>query len=215
MVVALSPFKHGLDYADVLLPISPYTETSGSFVNCEGRLQSFNGTVRPLGDTRPAWKVLRVLGNLLGLAGFDYETSEAIGDEIMGAKNGSESSLLGNLNNISNAQPEVSASSISEMKLERVTDVPIYFSDSIVRRAAALQKTSDAKQPVAKMSAALAEKLGLTEGMEIIVRQENGSAQLTTAIEKGLPDNVVRIAAAHSTTVALGSMFGELSVERA
>ena len=67
MVVAMSAFKHGIDYADVLLPIAPFTETSGTFVNCEGRAQSFNGTVKPLGETRPAWKVLRVLGNLLGL----------------------------------------------------------------------------------------------------------------------------------------------------
>lgn len=215
MVVALSPFKHGLDYADVLLPIAPFTETSGSFVNCEGRLQSFNGTVRPLGDTRPGWKVLRVLGNLLGLAGFDYETSEAIRDDIMGPQNASESSLSASLNNISNKQPEVSPSIISEMKLERVSDVPIYFADAIVRRAGALQKTNDARVPSAKMSAVLLEKLGLVEGMKVLVRQGNGSAQLIATIEKGLPDNVVRVAAAHLTTATLGTMFGELSVERA
>ncbi|MDF3036716.1 MAG: nuoG, partial [Paucimonas sp.] len=70
MVVVMSPYKHGADYADVLLPISPFSETSGTFVNCEGRAQSFNGTVKALGETRPAWKVLRVLGNLLELNGF-------------------------------------------------------------------------------------------------------------------------------------------------
>lgn len=215
MVVVLSPFKHGLDYADVLLPISPFTETSGSFVNCEGRLQSFNGTVRPLGDTRPGWKVLRVLGNLLGLAGFDYETSEAIRDDIMGSKSDIESDLSAKLNNLSNKLPEILPSIISEMKLERVTDVPIYFTDAIVRRAAALQKTSDARVPSAKMSAALFEKLGLADGMKVVVRQGNGTALLTAIIEKGLPDNVVRVSAAHLTTVALGSMFGELNVERA
>jgi NADH-quinone oxidoreductase subunit G len=84
MVVAMSPFKHGFDYADVLLPISPFTETAGTFVNCEGRAQSFNGTVKPLGETRPAWKVLRVLGNLLGLQGFDFDTAESIRDEALG-----------------------------------------------------------------------------------------------------------------------------------
>src|SRR6185503_3774418 len=72
MVVVMSAFKHGMDYADVLLPVAPFAETSGSFVNAEGRLQSFNGTVKPMGDARPAWKVLRVLGNILGLGGFDY-----------------------------------------------------------------------------------------------------------------------------------------------
>jgi NADH-quinone oxidoreductase subunit G len=83
MVVVMSAFKHGHDYADVLLPVAPFAETSGTFVNAEGRAQSFNGTVKPLGEARPAWKVLRVLGNILGLSGFDYETSEAIRDEAL------------------------------------------------------------------------------------------------------------------------------------
>ncbi|MDP0983977.1 molybdopterin-dependent oxidoreductase, partial [Klebsiella variicola] len=77
-VVVLSPFKSGLEYADIVLPIAPFTETSGSFVNSEGRLQSFVGVVKPLAETRPAWKVLRVLGNLLGLAGFDQDSSEQV-----------------------------------------------------------------------------------------------------------------------------------------
>src|SRR5207253_9997902 len=82
MVVAMSAFKHGMDYADVLLPISPFSETAGTFVNCEGRAQSFNGTVKPLGETRPAWKVLRVLGNLLGLSGFEFDDVDAVRREI-------------------------------------------------------------------------------------------------------------------------------------
>ena len=82
----MTAFKHApaLDYADVLLPIAPFTETSGTFVNTEGRVQSFNGVVRPLGDARPAWKVLRVLGNVLNLDGFAYESSEAVRDEAIG-----------------------------------------------------------------------------------------------------------------------------------
>ena len=69
---------------DVLLPIAPFTETPGTFVNAEGRVQSFHGVVKPRGETRPAWKVLRVLGNLLGLPGFEYETSEEVRDEALG-----------------------------------------------------------------------------------------------------------------------------------
>ena len=76
-VVVMSPYKgKSLDYADVLLPIAPWTETSGTFINTEGRVQSFSAVVKPLGETRPAWKVLRVLGNLLGLAGFDHNDSQ-------------------------------------------------------------------------------------------------------------------------------------------
>ncbi|MEO7500890.1 MAG: NADH-quinone oxidoreductase subunit NuoG, partial [Casimicrobiaceae bacterium] len=78
LVVVMSPFRHGTAYADVLLPVAPFTETSGTFVNCEGRAQSFHGVVRPLGETRPLWKVLRVLGTLLGKPGFDFDTSEEV-----------------------------------------------------------------------------------------------------------------------------------------
>ncbi len=85
LVVALTSFKQrGRSACDVMLPISPFTETSGTFVNCEGRAQSFNGAVKPRGDTRPAWKVLRVLGNLLGLRRLRLRTSEAVRTEITG-----------------------------------------------------------------------------------------------------------------------------------
>ncbi len=81
----MSPYKgKSLDYADVLLPIAPFTETSGTFVNTEGRVQSFNAVVKPLGETRPAWKVLRVLGNLLGLAGFDHDDSKEVLRDALG-----------------------------------------------------------------------------------------------------------------------------------
>src|SRR5216684_2158394 len=84
MVVALSAFKHGADYADVLLPIAPFTETSGTFVNAEGTAQTFNGVVRPLGEARPGWKVLRVLGSLLGLKGFEFDTAEEVRNAALG-----------------------------------------------------------------------------------------------------------------------------------
>src|SRR6185436_10237383 len=85
LVVALSPYQHGAtDYAHVILPIAPYTETSGTFVSTDGTVQSFGGVVQPLGETRPAWKVLRVLGNLLGLAGFEHDSSEDVRREALG-----------------------------------------------------------------------------------------------------------------------------------
>ncbi len=87
LVVALTPFKtRALDYAHVILPVAPFTETSGTFINTEGRVQSFNAVVKPLGETRPAWKVLRVLGNLLGLPGFEQDSSEAVRAEVLGGK---------------------------------------------------------------------------------------------------------------------------------
>ncbi|MGB7481415.1 MAG: NADH-quinone oxidoreductase subunit NuoG [Burkholderiaceae bacterium] len=214
MVVALSPYQAGAEYADVMLPVSPFTETSGTFVNCEGRPQSFNGAVRPLGETRPAWKVLRVLGNLLELDNFEYESSEAIRDEVLGADGGNAEGLASRLNNIAAVAPQPPVAGDGGA-LERIADVPIYFSDAIVRRSAPLQQTRDGQAPRALISGELAQKLGVADGEPLRVTQNGQTVQLAAEIDPGLPANVVRIAAAHVTTAALGPMFGTLSVEKA
>ncbi|HEX3171067.1 MAG TPA: NADH-quinone oxidoreductase subunit NuoG, partial [Burkholderiales bacterium] len=138
-VVAMSPYQHGaLDYAHALLPVSPFTESSGTFVSTEGCVQSFRGVVQPLAETRPAWKVLRVLGNLLGVAGFDYDSSEQVlKDALQGAD------VASRLNS------RLAAPAIGKVEpvgdgLERIAEVPIYQADAIVRRAASLQQTHDA-----------------------------------------------------------------------
>src|SRR5438067_5717258 len=210
MVVALSPFQHGLEYADVLLPISPFSETAGTFVNCEGRAQSFNGTVKPLGETRPAWKVLRVLGNLLGLSGFDYENSESIRDEALGKGVMDHSAKLNNVAKLS-LNP---ASFGNGSQLERLTDVPIYFADPIARRSEPLLRTADAQAPLATLSAAVAEQIGVKAGDIVTVSQGNGRADLVAAIDTRLPANVVRVAAAHALTSELGATFGPINVTK-
>ena len=220
MVVAMSPYKHGLDYADVLLPVSPFSETAGTYVNCEGRAQSFNGTVRPLGETRPAWKVLRVLGNLLDLQGFNYETSEEIRNEVLGMPANAreiQADLRPRLNNQAKLAPTFAAAPVGDTleSLERLAPVPIYSTDAIVRRSQPLQQTNDAKAPLAWISSALAEKLVVIDGDLVKVSQGSGRAVLTVAIDKRLPPNVVRVATAHPNTQMLGGMFGELRVEKA
>ena len=212
MVVVMSPYRHGMDYADVLLPIAPYSETSGTFVNAEGRAQGFNGTVKPLGDTRPAWKVLRVLGNLLGLDNFAYESSEDIRNEVLGVKTLDGLDLSQRLSN--NADIPLHTPQTST-EIQRVADVPIYFSDAIARRSESLQQTVDAQAPKVKLSANLAQSLGVSAGSLVRVTQGTGSVTLPCAIESSLPNNVVRLAAAHTTTAALGSMFGSIKVEKA
>ena len=211
MVVAMSPFKHGMDYADVLLPVSPFTETAGTFVNCEGRAQSFNGTVRPLGETRPAWKVLRVLGNLLGLTGFDYETSEAIRDEALGKGN---TDLSAKLTNAAKLAPEAGKYA-SAGQLERVTDVPVYFTDALARRSEPLQRTAASNAPLVSLSKAVAEQLGVKAGDTVKVSQGSGSAVLVADVDAGLPSNAVRVAAGHRAVASLGAMFGDIKVEKA
>ena len=208
MVVVMSPFKHGAEYADVLLPVSPFTETAGTFVNCEGRAQSFHGVVKPLGDTRPAWKVLRVLGNLLSLENFDFETAEAVRDSVL---NGTD--LTAQLNNLAKLLPSLSTNAANN-GLERVADVGIYSTDAVVRRAESLQKTADARAPQAWISVAQAGKLGVVDG-DMVRLSKAGSMLVPVGIDKSLPDNVVRIAAGHTLTTNLDGMFGAINLERA
>jgi len=211
MVVAMSAFRHGLDYADVLLPIAPFSETAGTFINCEGRVQSFNGTVKPLGDARPAWKVLRVLGNLLGLSGFDYDTSEAIRDEVLGK---GVTDVSAKLSNTGAAAPSFAAFE-KEAGVQRIADVPIYFADAIARRSPPLLRTADAQAPLVHLPTALAASLGIKNGDFVTVTQGSGSATLAANIDAGLPHNTVRVAASHPSTAALGAMFGPISVAKA
>lgn len=148
MVVTLSAFKTNLDVSDVLLPIAPFSETSGSFVNAEGRLQSFHAVVRPLGETRPGWKVLRVLGNLLGLSGFDADSSQAV---LARALPGVEAGAFVPADRLDNA----SAAAIDLAPAKGVPAVAaIYQLDALVRRAPALQLTADARRARAEEGAA-------------------------------------------------------------
>ena len=210
LVVALSAYKHhAIDYANVLLPIAPFTETSGTFVSTEGRVQSFKGAVKPLGEARPAWKVLRVLGNLLNLPGFDYDSSEAVRDEALGSKD-----VSAKLNNTLQGVPvQVAAGSTSGF--QRVAEVPIYSADAIVRRAAALQKTPDAATPRAVMHSEELKKLGVSPGGQVKISQGENSVLLAVAVDNSLPVGVARVAAGHAATVGLGAMFGTIIVERA
>ncbi|MDL9998798.1 NADH-quinone oxidoreductase subunit NuoG [Variovorax sp. J22P240] len=136
MVVTLSPFKSNLEFSDVLLPVAPFTETPGTFVNAEGRAQSFHAVVKPLGETRPAWKVLRVLANLLGLSGFAFESTADVLAEI-----GSPGQVLAD--RLSNATAAPIQSGNASGASPAVAS--IYQLDSIVRRAPSLQLTADAR----------------------------------------------------------------------
>ena len=141
MVVTLSPFKANMAFSDVLLPIAPFTETSGSFANAEGRVQSFHAVVRPLGETRPAWKVIRVLGNMLGLPGFAQEsTQDVLG--ALGLEQAEGSTRIPSAR-LSNA---TSAAVAAAGPVAAPAVASIYQLDSLVRRATSLQLTADARQ---------------------------------------------------------------------
>jgi NADH-quinone oxidoreductase subunit G len=209
MVVALTSYKgQAMDYATVLLPVAAFAENSGTYVNMEGRVQGFAAAVKPQGEARPAWKVLRVLGNLLGLDGFDYEGSEEVRDEALAGE------VTGKL---SNRPAKITVGSVAPMAngLQRLGEVPLYATDAIVRRSPSLQKTADALAPRAFMPGSLLARLGVKEGDMVVVKQGSGVARLPATRCDKLPEDCVRVAAGYAETAALGSLLGEISVERA
>ncbi|MEN9982304.1 MAG: hypothetical protein RI918_273 [Pseudomonadota bacterium] len=139
MVVSMNPFKANMDFCDVILPISPFTETSGTLVNAEGRLQSFHAVVKPLGETRPAWKVLRVLANMLDLPGFDFDASTDVLNKLTGQTSALSSIPVEKLGNLTASSIDLSESDI------QAVSAAIYQVDGIVRRASSLQMTADAR----------------------------------------------------------------------
>ncbi|MGQ9861003.1 MAG: NADH-quinone oxidoreductase subunit NuoG [Thiobacillaceae bacterium] len=211
LVVALTPFKdRASDYAHVMLPIAAHTETAGSFVNMEGRLQSFEACVPPRGEARPAWKVLRVLANMLGLVGFDHDTAEVVLAEALPE---GEAGIRARLNNAIDA---VAIRSLSAMPgLERLGETPIYQLDPLTRRAPALQATHDGEAAAACWAhGALIQRLGLAVDKPVKVRQGEGETILKLQRDDRLPEDVVRVAGAHPLTSRLGPRFGTLSLER-
>jgi NADH-quinone oxidoreductase subunit G len=210
-VVALSAFQtSAIDYANVILPIATFTETAGTFVNTEGTVQKFNGVVKPLGEARPAWKVIRVLGNMLGLDGFNQDNVDAIRNEIAPDLQAFVNAKLNN---------EIRGASIvlqaPAMGIERIAEVPIYAADALVRRAASLQKSADAKNAkIAFLASDVFTNLGLSDGADVRIVQGTGAAILKAKIDATLPAGCVRVAAAISETSALDSMFGAVTVEK-
>jgi NADH-quinone oxidoreductase subunit G len=208
-VVLMTPFRHGMHYADVLLPVAPFSETAGTFVSCEGRVQTFKGVAKPYAETRPGWKVLRVLGTLLGLPGFDFDTAEAARASVLPPA-ADVAARLGNATRVDIATPLAPVHAF-----ERVADVPIHFADPLARRSPPLQQTADAAPPRARMNAVTLAQLGAEAGAQVRVTQGRGEAVLTAVVDAGVPAGVVRIAAAHPSTCGLEGLSGPVRIERA
>ena len=207
-VIALSPYQHAaVDYAHVMVPIGPFTETSGTFVNTEGRPQSFRGVVNPLAETRPGWKVLRVLGTMLGVEGFGYISSEQVRDEALA---GSE--LAARLDNRLRSA-DVERARMQAPPFERIGEVAAYHADAIVRRSPPLLATPGGQPPVASMSSETLAGLGLRAGGRVLLRQGQGEATLPVVLDERVAPNCVRAPAGHPATAALGSMFGPIEAQ--
>lgn len=211
-VIAMSAYKSAdlLEVADVILPITPFTETVSTFVNIEGRAQTIQPSVKPLGDSRPAWKVLRVLGGLLGLDGFLFNLPEEVLGEAL------PENYCTRLSNKTSATSIANGNTAPANGLERLADVNIYAGDQIVRRSSALQLTRDAKRGnQVGLNQNTFSELGLKEGDAVRVTQGTLSVDMPATLEVNLAPGAVRISAGTMASAKLGSMFGPVTVSKA
>ena len=193
-------------HASIILPIAAFAETFGTYVNCEGRVQSAQGVVPPPGEARPGWKVLRVLGGELGLEGFDYDSPEGVRADALPEP--ARRSLSNDLPGLT------AAAGAGTPGVERIADVPLYQVDAIVRRAPSLQATAAASRPSLRANAATLQSLGLGQGAVARVRQGGSYIHIACELDATVADATVRIASAHPATAGLGNPFGPLTVER-
>jgi NADH-quinone oxidoreductase subunit G len=193
----------------VVLPVAAFAETSGTLVNLQGDRQSFAGAVAPVGEARPAWKVLRVLGNLANLEGFDFLSSEAVRERALEACR----DLVPD--NAARAGVEIRPQLKTGSALERVGGVPPYATDMLLRRATALQQAPDAWKNGLRICQALADRLGLGDGDTAIVRQDDGLANLPVSIDDRVPDNCVWLPSAVPGVETLPGAFGSVTLEKA
>jgi NADH-quinone oxidoreductase subunit G len=195
------------DYANVLLPIAPFTETSGTYISQDGTVQSFTGVVRPLGEARPGWKVLRVLGDLLEANVGSFNSSE---DVKAAALASFSEAALGSQGAALDASNTANVSG-----LERVADIPIYHSDALVRRGHALSISAYGKQPSLRISPATAERLGLNGGAKTKITQGGYTATSVLVVDRTVADGAVRIPVGTELSAALGDVSATVTLEAA
>ncbi len=207
LVVSLTSFRSEAmdDYADIMLPIATFAETSGTYINTAGVSQTFQGAAAPVGEARPAWKVLRVLGNYFDLDGFEQQSSTDVLNEAMTAIGSFTPDNSDKWSNTIDITQSVSG-------IQRITDVPMNMIDGLCRRAHALQSTSDVSDGAVHINSAFAEKLQLKSGQQAKVVNGNGSAELPVVIDDRIPDECVLVQGAHPAQVELGPYFGQVSV---
>ncbi|HED52073.1 MAG TPA: NADH-quinone oxidoreductase subunit G [Gammaproteobacteria bacterium] len=208
-VVALTPYVTDTmrEYADVLLPSSVFAETSGTFVNVEGRWQSFVAASRAPGDSRPGWKILRVLGNLLELDGFDAVSSEQVRDAL--------SQQLGEVTLDNTACGDAVTPSSPAAGLERIANLPLYAVDNTVRRAESLQSTPDGQLALLRLNPDDAAALSLVDGDRATVTQDGNSVTLEAVVDARVAKGAAVVPQAVEATQALGASSGVLQVKKA
>ena len=195
-------------YAQVLLPAAAYGETSGTYVSAEGRWQSFTGVVKPLGEARPAWKILRVLGNLFELKGFEQVSSEEVLKELRDA--------VGEVHADNRYTGTRTLSAVVQPKgFMRAAETPVYSTDALVRRAAPLQATRDADATYAHLSPEDAKRLKLVAGDKLSLRHDGARLTLPVKLDESIAAGDVWVPAALAATLNLGPMYTAVDLEKA
>jgi NADH-quinone oxidoreductase subunit G len=196
-----------LAYADVILPMASFAETSGTFIGIDGQWQSFNGAVSAKADSRPAWKILRVLGNLANIKNFDYVSSQDVRDEV-----NDQFKIQSPANKLSYIPDDLGVTST----LMAISEVPMYQTDAVVRRSSPLQQTPENQRAsLARMNSKEAQKHWLSEAKMIKVTQDDNHLIMALEIDDAIADNCIYIAAGITKTSMLGANFADVQVELA
>jgi NADH-quinone oxidoreductase subunit G len=210
-VIVFSPYMTAAmrEYADLVLPIGAFGETAGTFVNAEGRWQSFAGVGRPIGEARPAWRIFRVLGNLLSLDGFEYNAPDEIHAELqtLCAEQGTPRRRGWEVRPAEPSKPD--------SRLVRTGNTAIYGIDPLVRRGEALQRTPHAGAARPTMSPATAERLGIADGDWVLVDQGGPTVRLQASVDDAVADEAVWLPAGLEGVAGLGAVHGSINIQRA
>ena len=209
-VVSVSAFLSDSlrEHADVVLPMATFPEGYGTYVNATGNWQTAKGANLPPGDARPVWKIMRVLADAQELAGFNYESPEAL------TKEAQQQCTAIELNNLTDMKSVTYAAHLND-SMVRAGETPIYATDPLVRRSQPLQKSADGKQAFASMSKAEMDKLGVSDGDMVKVKQGNGTAELAARTDEGVPAGCVWVPTGLPQTQTLGRVFAEVEVHKA
>ena len=202
VIISTHLSRHAVEHANIVLPSAAFTETAGTFVNATGAWQMFNGTAAPPGEGRPAWKILRVLGNQLELEGFDYESAEDVRDEL---KSLCRDIRLDNSYTLDNI--ELPSSYDTGAGLLRCGDLPAYKSDMLVRRARSLQKTADAQQSCVVLNSSDMSALNLTENAVVNAEQNGDTVMLKVKQDDGVPQGCAWLPMGSMDLAGFGCLF--------
>lgn len=207
-VTVMTPFVTDAmrEYANVLLPVAPYNETSGTYVNVAGTWQSFSGSAQPFGETRPGWKVLRVLGNHCDLDGFDQLSSEEVLQDVRNA--------IGDASVDMHVTWQQVGAVTRNAGITRISDMPVYGADAIVRRASALQHTVHAASETARINRVTIDKLGLGNAGRVLVCEGDTCASLALVADERIPTDCVSVDATTDAAAKLGAAYNLVSVEQ-